>query len=193
MQSYNPPTVSPTKPSSDTNSPTTSPTRPSAPSCPENLDKSYSIIAGQSTLYYAMVPSNPPGSNNGILCARLEVLDNGNDWIGIGWGPTNPVQTMIGDVVIGIPIRPTAGIVLKYDLVPFAANIMSNEKQTLQDKSIEDGKTIMKFTKLLVEDGEVTILEKGSNLFKYAHGGFNDNEIATHGPNRETFLLDFEK
>ena len=44
---------------------------------------------------------------------------------------------------------------------------MSDNKQTLRDTYVgqEDGMTIMEFTKLLVKDGEVPILEEGVNIF----------------------------
>jgi hypothetical protein len=81
---------------------------------------------------------------------------------------------MVGsDAIIGVP---EDGTVLKYDLdgkgsvqqVP-----MSTEKQTLRDTSIsvQDGKTVMEFTKLLVEDGELPISEDGTNTFLHARGG----------------------
>ena len=59
---------------------------------------------------------------------------------------------------------------------------MSDNKQTLRDTHVgqEDGKTIMEFTKLLVKDGEVPILEEGVNIFLCARGGislgYHDNE-----------------
>ena len=50
---------------------------------------------------------------------------------------------------------------------------MPSEKQTLVDASIEvtsDGKTVMKFTKLLSEDGEIEIDPIGENTMLYARG-----------------------
>ena len=51
---------------------------------------------------------------------------------------------------------------------------MAADKQTLRDTSVsgEDGKTVMTFTKLLVEDGETPIKIDGSdNNFLFAYGG----------------------
>ena len=64
----------------------------------------------------------------------------------------------------------------KYDLVskwPFGATQgMSENKQTLTDTSIEivDGQTILKFTKLMKEDGEIELLVGDENTLLYAYG-----------------------
>jgi len=64
----------------------------------------------------------------------------------------------------------------KYDLVskwPFGATqAMSVDKQTLTDTSIEivDGQTILKFTKLMKEDGEIELLVGDENTLLYAYG-----------------------
>ena len=87
-------------------------------------------------------------------------------WIGIGFSTEG---LMAGSqAVIGIPAE---GTVLKYDLTS-TATPMSEERQTLTDTSIAevDGMVTMDFTKLLVEEGEVPILEDAENTFIHARG-----------------------
>ena len=133
-----------------------------------------------------MVPSSPIESNNGILCARLEVVNNDDGWIGVGFPSSGTMEN--SQAVIGIYDEDT---VLKYDLASGQASQMSDDKQTLQDASITimDGKTIMEFTKLLVEDDEVEILEEGENIFLHAWGG---SALGYH-TGRLSFTIDFSE
>ena len=131
--------------------------------CPDTLDQSAEIDSS-ATLYYAVVPSDPEGSGNGLLCGRLEVENEG--WIGIGFSADG---LMAGSqAVIGVPAD---GTVLKYDLT-FTAAPMSDDRQTLTGTSIAeaDGRVVMEFAKLLVEEGEVAILEGAENRFIHARG-----------------------
>jgi len=158
----------------------------STPSCPESLDGIARPNAG-TVLYYALVPSNPPGANNGLLCARLET--KGEGWVSFGISEDG---WMVGsDAIIGMPGDNT---VLKYDLA--GQNVaqvvaMDDDKQTLMDTSIvqSGGITIMEFTKMLVEDGEIAILEEGVNDFLYAKGGDNLGYHST----RTAFTKDFSE
>ena len=53
---------------------------------------------GIDTLYYAVVPSQPAGRENGLLCGRLEVED-ADSWISIGFsvdGSMAGSQAIIG-------------------------------------------------------------------------------------------------
>ena len=136
-------------------------------SCPDTLDESMQIPGTQSTLFYAVVPDSSSGSGDGIFCGRLEVENDG--WIGLGFSPSSPGTMQGSDAVVGVP---GDGTVLKYDLDNYTPVAMSADKQTLRDTSISevDGKTTMTFTKLLVEDGEVPIVE-GENNFLHAWGG----------------------
>ena len=157
------------------------------PACPETLD---GIITtpDSAVLYYAMVPSNPPGANNGILCARLEV--EGDSWVAFG---ISEAGQMIGsDAIIGLPDENT---VLKYDLEGKSTNLvvaMEEDKQTLMDSGIvqEGGLTIMEFTKLLIEEGEIPILEEGTNNFLFSRGSGND--LGYHST-RVSFTKDFSE
>ena len=133
--------------------------------CPDALDQS-AIIDSSATLYYAVVPSDPAGSGNGLLCCRLEVEDQ-DGWIGMGFSADG---LMTGSqAVIGIPAD---GTVLKYDLT-YTAAPMSDDRQTLTGTAIAaeaDGRVIMEFAKLLVEEGEVAILVGAENRFIHARG-----------------------
>ena len=166
-------------------------------SCPETLDHSASINS-KSTLYYAVVSdpsssnnfrwnkSSLSGSNNGILCARLEVIDNSNGWIGLGFSQDGTMST--SQAIIGIPDEDT---VRKYNLSGYHATPMADERQTLRDTSIivddMNGKTILTFTKLLIEDDEVHIVENGKNIFLHAWGG---STLGYHA-GKLSFSIDF--
>ncbi|KAL7551747.1 hypothetical protein ACHAWF_014941, partial [Thalassiosira exigua] len=141
-------------------------------SCPSSLDGNVSLESAGSLMRYALVPSDPPGAGNGLLCVHLEVETIG--WVGFGLSEGG---SMIGsDAVVGLPDE---GTVLKYELGGKSDDqvvAMSGERQTLMDTSVvqEEGKTVVKFAKLLVENGEVPILEEGTNHFLLAVGGSND-------------------
>ena len=147
---------------------------PAAPklSCPDTLDQSTQIDSS-ATLYYAVVPSNPEGSGNGLLCGRLEAENDG--WIGIGFSSDGSMDG--SQAVIGVPAE---GTVLKYDLTS-TATLMSEDKQTLSGTSITEveGMVVMEFAKLLIEGGEVPILEGAENNVIHARGqgnlGFHSN------------------
>lgn len=65
---------------------------------------------------------------------------------------------------------------------------MDESKQTLIDANIEvvDGQTIMTFTKMLKEEGEVELFP-GDNTFLWAHG--SDTETTYHGTNKASFRV----
>jgi len=153
--------------------------------CPPTLDRSIDIDT-TATLYYAIVPSKPVGSelNNGLLCARLEVTnddDNDSGWIGLAISTNGGMVD--SEAIIGLPEDES---VLKYDMKwtsPSGVTPMDDDKQTLRDTSFEedeDGKMIMKFTKMLVEEdeNEISIVEEGMNIFLYAQG--YDRELDFH-------------
>jgi len=173
--------------------PTESPTHEQNPtdsnipvlSCPDTLDRSI-YIDDSATLFYAIAHSIF-GINHGLFCGRLEVVDH-MGWIAFAISMDDGDKNFMfgADAIIGIPGDDT---VLKYDLTT-TATAMSGDKQTLKDTSIaeEDGKTIMEFTKLLVEDGENPILKQGKNVFLHARGG---STLGYHGPTRFVFRKDF--
>lgn len=154
-------------------------------SCPDTLTKSFEINS-ESTLFYAVVPSNPPESNNGILCGRLRVRDNDNGWIGLAFSANGSMGR--ADAIIGIPDENS---VLKYDLAGYVPTLFSDEKQTLRDTSIvtSGSTTEMQFTKLLVEDDdEVPISLVNENIMLHAWGG---SELGYH-TGKLAFRIDLE-
>jgi hypothetical protein len=141
--------------------------------CPDTLGQS-AVIDPAATLYYAVVPSDPADAGNGVFCGRLEAVNDG--WVGIGFSPDG---LMAGSqAVVGVPEE---GTVLKYDLTT-TATPMDGARQTLTGTSIAvvDGLVIMRFEKLLVEDGEVPILEDAVNRFIHARGP--PGALGYHGP-----------
>ena len=163
---------------------------PAAPACPEILDSILRIPNSNDTvLYYALVPSNnPPDDDNGLFCAHLEV--DGESWVGFGVSEEGQMTGSIA--IIGLPDEDT---VLKYDLGGKGDGqqvVMDDDRQTLMDASIvqEDGVTTMTFAKLLVEEGEIPILEEGPNNFLFALG--SSNELGYHS-SRVQFTLDFSE
>ncbi len=174
-------TTSTSPPTTVTTDPTPSPTAfaPATLTCPNTLDQSMEIDSS-ATLYYAVVPSQPAGSGNGLLCGRLQAENDG--WIGIGFSANG---SMAGSqAIIGIP---SAGTVLKYDLT-ITATPLSENGQTLSGTSIAevDGMVVIEFTKLLVEEGEVPILEGAENTFIYAAGR---DELGYHFFRRSSFVV----
>ena len=80
----------------------------SAQSCPNVLDKSTGIDAC-ATLQYDIVPSNLPGSDNGLLCRCLEA--ESDEWISLAFSKTGG---MVGNkAIIYVPGDDT---VPKYDI-----------------------------------------------------------------------------
>lgn len=112
-------------------------------------------------------------ANDGSI--TVEIISDQPQWLAFGLSKTGE---MIGsEAVIGLPDN--GGIVEKYWLggkSVDAIQLMPSEQQTLIDASItvdEYGQTIMKFTKLLSEEGEIEILSSGgtsSNIFLFASG-----------------------
>ena len=156
--------------------------------CPGSLDQSI-VIDPSAILYYHLEPSDPSG-NNGILCGRLEVDNNNGGWIGFGWSTNG--NMIGGEAIVGLT---EARSVLKYNLSSKDASgvtPMSAARQTLTDTSIrqEGEKSIMTFTKMLVEDGELEIYETGPNAFLHARGS-DGQTVGYHDNGRFVFVKDF--
>lgn len=105
---------------------------------------------------------------------------------------------MVGaEAVIGLPDEPNSatnpGKYLLGAQNIAGVQLMAAEKQTLIDASItqdENNVTVLKFTKYLEEDGEITIDPAGPNNLLGA-GGMS-NTLAAHAPQaRGGFTLDF--
>jgi len=168
---------------------------PDSLSCPEELTN-VNTLDDKTVMYYAIVPSNPPSANNGILCARLEVQSD-QGWLGFGISTDGKMTG--SQAVIGLPSDSGLaedGDVKKYDLNGGDPRIkvMEDDKQTLIDSSItqdvDAGLTVMSFTKLLVEndENEIPIIENGENIFLFAKGTWN---WPSYHEKRMSFPLDF--
>lgn len=159
-------------------------------SCPDTLPGLLEVPDSiDVTINYALVPSNPPAANNGLFCARLEV--EGNSWVGFGISVSG--QMIGSEAIIALP---DDGTVFKYDLNGKGTNLvvkMEDDMQTLMNTSIAQGggKTVIEFTKMLIEDGEIPILESGLNYFLLARG--SSSEFGYHGSNRVAFTKDFSE
>ncbi len=140
------------------------------------------MIDPLATLYYAVVPSDPSDAGNGVFCGRLEAVSDG--WVGVGFSPDG---NMAGSqAVVGVP---GDGTVLKYDLTAGAAAPMDGARQTLTGTSVaeSDGTVTMRFVKLLVEDGEVPIVEGAENNFIHARGP--PGALGYHGTDGRIFVV----
>ena len=143
-------------PMSRTNPPVDKPTVPVLECPPTSEYKSYQVT-DDVTFDYAMVPSNPPEANNGILCGVLTVFtDDISLWTGFGISESGG---MVGsDAILYNPTTQSqyVGLVGKYDLngkSPSTVVPMNETSQTLRDAdySIDPigGSIEMSFTKLL--------------------------------------------
>lgn len=106
----------------------------------------------------------------------MELIHEGEAWVSIAF--SNDGKMIGGEAVIGIP----GGSVLKYTMgskQTSGVSPMPESQQTLLDASIEvvDGQTIMKFTKIMKEPGEIEVVAGDNNLMG-AYGG--DGVLATH-------------
>ncbi|KAK1733970.1 hypothetical protein QTG54_015228 [Skeletonema marinoi] len=113
---------------------------------------------------------NTPTTATDVNTITFELVCEGEAWIGIGF--SNDGQMVGSEAVLGVP----GGVPQKYVLggkdnssvMPVAV-----EKQTLMDASIQywtkRGLTVMTFTKIMKEEGEVEI-RSGENTFLYAQG-----------------------
>jgi len=109
---------------------------------------------------------------NGQDTVTFRYTVNRNSWLAIG---VSPDGTMInGEVVIG---KPSEGTVRKYKITGYnGALITEMDQQTLINTSLEQsgGKTVMTFTKLLSEAGEISINGNGPNKIIAAFGSGNN-------------------
>lgn len=106
-----------------------------------------------------------------------------------GWAVSDNGGFMVGsEAVIGIP---DSGEVLKYNLggqSVAGVQPMPEEQQTLIDASVrqENGSTILQFTKILIESGEIPINIAGDNTFLSSWG--LSNTLGVHAA-RGSYLL----
>lgn len=122
--------------------------------------------------------------NNGLTITMELTCEGSDEWVGIGFSNDGKMQG--SEAVLGVPGEQP----LKYALNgKYAAAVipMPEHKQTLTDASLEvdeDGRTIMKFTKVMKED-EIEI-RLGENIFLYARG--MTSTLGYH-PQRSSFTL----
>lgn len=137
-----------------------------------------------------------PWSENSEPKVRIKLQYSGTAWI--GFGVSNSFGTVIGsDAVIGRSDLTAASgeKPLKYDLTSWSsggAKVMDSTKQTLQDASLTQsgGQTVLKFTKLLEEKGEVYIRAAGHTNCLFAIGDGNDFDKPAR---KGSFRLDFSR
>ena len=107
-----------------------------------------------------------------------ELVYNGIGWVGMAFTNEQPVM-VAAEAVIGLPDEPNSATnPAKYNLNDRSVSgvvQMPAEKQTLINATItqEGGQTILRFTKLLFEDGEHPIFADRQNTFLFAHGSSN--------------------
>ena len=118
----------------------------------------------------------------------MELICDSVAWVAIGFSDTGFMPR--SEAVIGIPNRNPKKYVLKKRNINKIFRL-PNEAQTLMDASltIEDGKTVMKFTKLLNEPNETPI--SSESFFLFAQG--YDEDFGYHGPHsRGSFKLNLD-
>mmetsp|Transcript_32922 Transcript_32922/g.62911 ORF Transcript_32922/g.62911 Transcript_32922/m.62911 type:complete len:197 (-) Transcript_32922:54-644(-) len=112
----------------------------------------------------------------------MEVIHDGESWLGLAFSEDGGMIN--SQAVIGLPEENT---VQKFNLGGKAIGAIElMEQQSLTNTSIQivDGQTIMKFTKLLDEDGEIEIFAGPpggmKNIMLFAHG--SGLALGYHGP-----------
>ncbi|KAL7554668.1 hypothetical protein ACHAWF_018165, partial [Thalassiosira exigua] len=119
----------------------------------------------------------------------IELSHEGYSWLGLALSRDG---NMIGsEAVIGLP---DDNAVRKYVLAGKGASAihpMVDEHQTLTNASIEfnGDVTVMKFTKLLDEEGEINIFPYEMTTLLFAHG--NGGALGYHGHSRMAFDITF--
>ena len=117
----------------------------------------------------------------------MVLVCDGSRWVGIGFSESG--KMMQSEAVLG---SPTGSVPQKYSLGGYdqsAVVPMEEKAQTLIDASINyydaDDVTVLKFTKVLNEHGEIEI-KPGRNTFLFAKGIFED---LNYHQERDTFEL----
>jgi len=160
-----------------------------APQCPEALPNKIRLADGDVRFSYAIV-------DDSILCAQMQ--SNTVSWMGFGISPTGLMADGYGIIGVADPAASTTrqsddeGSVTKWKLTNIDNQRLQPvppEQQTLMHTSFEQrgGRTIMKFAKYLVEEGEPSIVLGEENTFLYALGA--NNEIGYHAK-RDSFVVD---
>ncbi|KAL7541591.1 hypothetical protein ACHAWF_006979 [Thalassiosira exigua] len=165
--------------------PGVSPATDSSKNCFEEFCD-YALEAEKYNLRYMInVPADTTESECEGCTITMEVTYDGEAWVGIGFSRDG--QMVGSEAVLGLPSESS---VLKYNMASKSSSgvqPMPQEQQTLADTSIEvkDGKTVMRFTKIMKEEGEIEI-GTGDNTFLWAYG--SGNALGYHAQ-RKSFEL----
>jgi hypothetical protein len=120
----------------------------------------------------------------------VEFTYNGEGWVSFGVSPKG--KMIGGEVIIAKTDQPASSTnPAKYSMAGESAEAISlMDAQTLIDATWEqtNGQTILRYTKLLQEDGEIAIDPESTNTFIFAAG--QSNEFADHGSNVGRVILD---
>eukprot|EP00562_Extubocellulus_spinifer_P018912 CAMPEP_0178580138 /NCGR_PEP_ID=MMETSP0697-20121206/22459_1 /TAXON_ID=265572 /ORGANISM="Extubocellulus spinifer, Strain CCMP396" /LENGTH=718 /DNA_ID=CAMNT_0020215639 /DNA_START=59 /DNA_END=2215 /DNA_ORIENTATION=- len=101
-------------------------------------------------------------------------------WVSFGYSPDDKGKMIGSEAIIGLPLD---GTVQKYHMNSEKVEGVfprAESEQTLQDSEVwqSAGKTYLRFTKELVEPGEIPINSQGINYFMWAYG--YENELGLH-------------
>ena len=143
--------------------------------CPSNLSKSERLL-DDLTLFYEVANDN--------LCIRLEYDNIG--WVGLGFSSSD--GRMVGSTaVIGnhLDTKEPAYYALN-GMADSMIALLPESKQTLSEAAIsqENGLTVMRFAKRLVDDDHIDF---GENTFIFAAGV--SNHFGYHGSQRGSVTL----
>jgi len=136
--------------------------------CPSSFE-SFVQIDETASMQYSIVQSENP-LQSGIFCGRLFVDGVDDGWVAIAFSKDGH---MPGSDAIVANLEEES--VLKYHLggrSPSGVVLMEESKQTLKNTyvGVYGNMTVVEFTKLLIEDGEVTINGDGTNILLHARG-----------------------
>ncbi|KAL7534607.1 hypothetical protein ACHAWF_004885 [Thalassiosira exigua] len=155
----------------------------------KNCFEEYCDYALEAENYKLRYMINVPADTTESVCdgctISMEVTYDGEAWVGIGFSRDGK---MVGsEAVLGLPSESS---VLKYNLAaksPDGVQPMPQGQQTLSETSVvvENGKTVMRFTKIMKEEGEIEITTK-DNTFLWAYG--SGNALGYHAQ-RKSFEL----
>ena len=148
---------------------------------------SYEITSDYLFEYRVNVPEDTSIDEcSGCSLSIKLTYDDVTSWIGFAFSTTG--QMVGSEAIIGapgmIPAKYYLTGKLETQILP-----MEKNKQTLIDPKVEiiDGQTVLSFTKVLVEEGEIA-LSMRDNTFLWAHG--TDIDTTYHGGNKGSFSID---
>ena len=147
---------------------------------PASQEMEVTELSPQCTLKHAV---NVPAQS-----ITMELICDSVGWVAVGFSTTGFMPQ--SEAVIGIPERNPEKYFLKKKRSDKIFRL-PDEAQTLTDASltVEDGETVMRFTKMLTEPNEIPITQ--GLHFLFAHG--DDEKFGWHGPhNRGSVQLNLQ-